>query len=88
MEVCVCVRACVGVCVCVCESAGEYLQSREALCWATENDVSPPCSSPSRGAGEMLEHSRYPQCTSLKHGGGAKVWRGKSCEVVCPIRDR
>lgn len=42
-----------------------YLQSREALCWATENDVSPPCSSPKRGAGEMLEHSRYPQWTSL-----------------------
>lgn len=46
-----------------------YLQSRDALCWATEKEVSPPCSSPSRGAGEMLEHSRYPQWTSLKHRG-------------------
>lgn len=38
-----------------------HLQSREALCRATEKEVIPPCSSPSRGAGEMLEHSRYPQ---------------------------
>lgn len=45
---------------------GAYLQSREALCRATEKEVSPPCNSPSRGAGEMLEHSRYPQWTSLR----------------------
>lgn len=43
-----------------------YLQSREALWRATEKEVSPPWSSPRRGAGEMLEHSRYPQWTSLK----------------------
>ncbi len=55
-------RVCVCVCVCVCV----YLQSIEALCWATEKDVKPPCNSPSLGEGEMLEHSRYPQCTSLK----------------------
>lgn len=35
-----------------------YLQSRDALWRATEKEVSPPWSSPSRGAGEMLEHSR------------------------------
>lgn len=50
-------------CVCLCV----YLQSSEALCWATENDVRPPCSSPNLGAGEMFEQSRYPHCTSLKH---------------------
>lgn len=55
-------RAEESVCVCLCV----YLHSREALCWATEKDVKPPCNSPSLGAGEMLEHSRYPQCTSLK----------------------
>lgn len=48
-------------------TTGVYLQSREALCRATEKEVSPPWSSPSRGAGEMLEHSRYPQWTSLTH---------------------
>lgn len=52
-----------------------YLQSREALCRATEKEVSPPCSSPSRGAGEMLEHSRYPQWMSLEHGDATKRHR-------------
>lgn len=37
---------------------GAHLQSREALWRATEKEVIPPCSSPSRGEGEMLEHSR------------------------------
>lgn len=46
---------------------GAHLQSREALCRATEKEVIPPCSSPSRGEGEMLEHSRYPQWTSLRY---------------------